>query len=610
MSGYRRIAEAMKMEGHDNPKADVLRLVRNWLCDELNGQWVMVIDNADDSNVLFPPCNHTRIGEVKDPSEAEEPLSDFIPQSPNGSVLVTSRSRDVAYKLTGSNACIIEITPMDRNDAMILFRNILGSRADQDDATRLLEALDYMPLAITQAAAYIEQRAPRMTIPRYLSDIRTGGHDRGRLLMEDVGDYRRNARASNSILKTWQILYEYIRKHKPAAARLLSLISFFDNQGTPESLLRGRYQAAGVESNFEEDIHILVSYSLVRTSEKDDELEMHRLVQFSTRKWLELYDEVAGYEEIFLTALDEALPNGAYTNWKACEKLLPHAEIAVEYESSRNELFRQWGSILRKAAYYTSKKGQYSRAEEMNRHALNVNKRILKSEHLDTVKGANYLASVLRIQGKHEEAEEIYRYCLNVTEKKLGPEHPETVVTVGNLGLVLSRQGKYEDAKALNRRALERFEQLLGLEHLYTLDSVGDLALALADQAKYEDAETVYQRSLAGYEKVLGPEHRSTLTHCNFLRSVLVAQGKYKNAEAMYQRSLEGFETVLRPKHPHTLISCGCLALVLTKQGMYEEGEAMARRSVETSNKVLGLEHPRTLLSVNVLEEVLRMRRT
>ena len=51
--GFRRIAEATRMDGWDNPKADILRLVRSWLCDESNGRWVVVVDNADDSSVFF-----------------------------------------------------------------------------------------------------------------------------------------------------------------------------------------------------------------------------------------------------------------------------------------------------------------------------------------------------------------------------------------------------------------------------------------------------------------------------------------------------------------------------------------------------------------------------
>jgi hypothetical protein len=36
-----------------DPKADVLRLVRSWLCDKRNGRWLMVVDNADDASVFF-----------------------------------------------------------------------------------------------------------------------------------------------------------------------------------------------------------------------------------------------------------------------------------------------------------------------------------------------------------------------------------------------------------------------------------------------------------------------------------------------------------------------------------------------------------------------------
>ena len=58
--GYRRIAEAIRMDEWDNPKANILRFVRSWLCDESNGQWVMIVDNADDSSVFFPPPHGTQ----------------------------------------------------------------------------------------------------------------------------------------------------------------------------------------------------------------------------------------------------------------------------------------------------------------------------------------------------------------------------------------------------------------------------------------------------------------------------------------------------------------------------------------------------------------------
>ena len=126
---------------------------------------------------------------------------------------------------------------MDEGDALAFLQKKLSFDADEHNAIKLLQALDYMPLAITQAAAYIEQRSPCMTISRYLDEIYRSDHNRACLLKKDIGDSCRDGRASNLIIVTWQISFEHIRKNIPTAAWLLSLMSFFDRQGIPESLL-------------------------------------------------------------------------------------------------------------------------------------------------------------------------------------------------------------------------------------------------------------------------------------------------------------------------------------------------------------------------------------
>lgn len=77
----------------------------------------MVVDSADDANVF---------------SQSEKP-----------------RSRDVAYKLTGGSAGIVEIRQMDKHDALVLLRNKLGFVADKVEAVELAHALDSMALALT-----------------------------------------------------------------------------------------------------------------------------------------------------------------------------------------------------------------------------------------------------------------------------------------------------------------------------------------------------------------------------------------------------------------------------------------------------------------------------
>jgi tetratricopeptide (TPR) repeat protein len=475
--GYRRIAEATKMHGWDDPKADVLRLVRSWLCNESNGRWVMVVDNADDADVFFTPPLGAQAASAARLSQAAELLSDFLPQSPSGSIVVTSRSRDVAFRLTGSYDTIFEVRPMEERNALALLQKKLlrvGADADAEKARELVQALDRMPLAITQAAAYIVQRSPRTSVARYLDDIRRSDRDRARLLKKDVGDSRRDGRASNSIIATWQISFEHIRQEVPAAARLLSLMSLFDRQGIPESLLHDQYAADEDKvddeegTDFDDDINTLVSYSLVEMSGADgSEFEMHRLVQYSTKKWLELSGELEGWKERYVALMDRSYPVGEHANWKVCQALFPHAQAAAGSRPGNAgvKALEAWVSLLYKAAWYANDMGQYEAAREMNQSALEARKKVLGREHPDTLMSMNNLASVLDSQGKHEEAEAMHRQTLAMREKALGREHPSTLTSVYCLAYLLAKQHMFEESLNLYQRACKGYSKVLGEHH-------------------------------------------------------------------------------------------------------------------------------------------------
>jgi len=475
------------------------------MCNEANGRWVMIVDNADDPTVFFnKSANHGL-------AQLARSLSDFLPQSLNGSIVITSRSRDVAFRLTGRDSDIIKVKPMDLDHALALLHKKIPRTLDMTDAIELLQTLDYMPLAITQAAAYISQRAPRITVSKYLHDLRRSDKDRASLLKKDVGDTRRDGRASNSIIATWQISFEHIRKEWSSAAQLLSLMSLFDWQGIPEALLLQVYQEDGdTEADFEDDISTLTSYSLVTINAEGNEFEMHRLVQFSTKKWLELHDELENWKEKYIKIMNEAFPVGRYENWTTCQQLFPHAEMVLSYWPMNEDYLARWASILFNAALYSKPQGIYDAAEEMNRRALEGREKALGEEHPDTLSSVSNLALVLSRQGKNEQAEEMNRRALERREKALGKEHPDMLTSVSNLAGVLSRQGKYEQAEGMSRRALEGHEKALGKEHPDTLTSVYCLADLLHQQGQYQEALLLYQRASTGYEKTLGLDHPTT----------------------------------------------------------------------------------------------------
>ncbi|KAH7111790.1 hypothetical protein B0J11DRAFT_585727 [Dendryphion nanum] len=554
--GYRKIAEATKMDGWNDPKTDVLRLVRAWLCDETNGRWVMIVDNADDSNVFFLPVQSTQAVGVAGLGQAVEPLSDCLPQSRNGAILVTSRSRDVASRLTGSNSSIVEVKPMDVGDGLALLHKKLGSVASEEGAVELLQALDYMPLAITQAAAFIEQRAPRMTILRYVDEVRKSDTSRARLLQKDVGDSRRDGRASNSIITTWQISLEHIRTHIPTAARLLSLMSLFDRQGIPESLLYGQYEEVDdSEADFDDDIHTLTSYSLVEMGADGRQFEMHRLVQFSTKRWLELNQELEIWKERYVLLMDGSYPVGRHENWPICQALFPHVQAAVGCRPDSVKALVAWASALFKGAWYASEIGQYGVAKDMGVSALEAREAILGVEHPDTLNSMNGSAIVLQWQGGYKAAEEMNQRALEGYEKALGKERPDTLKTAGNLAVTLRLMSRYEEARIIMLRVLKEHEMALGKEHPDTLTSVNNLALVLQDQGKYEEAEEMNRQALAGREKALGKEHPDTLTSVYCLAFLFHEQKQHQPALELYQRANNGFERMLGSQHP-TTVAC------------------------------------------------------
>ncbi|KAF1934502.1 hypothetical protein EJ02DRAFT_439797 [Clathrospora elynae] len=274
---YRGLADRLELSGRLDPKADVLRLVSNWLCDETNGQWTMIVDNVDKVETFFPS---RRQGQESAPAS----LAAYLPQSRNGSILITSRSKDAAARLAGGYHNIKEVLAMDESQGLQLLHNKLSATSIEEvAAVELLRTLDCMPLAITRAAAYINRRA-RMTIAGYLSEFRANDKRRESLLNRDAGDLRRDESASNSVVTTWQISFERIRQERPSAAELLSLMSFFNPQGIPERTLRrhnrtvarvgGLDDEGEADCMFNEDIDTLLAYSLVATTADNDVCEI------------------------------------------------------------------------------------------------------------------------------------------------------------------------------------------------------------------------------------------------------------------------------------------------------------------------------------------------
>jgi tetratricopeptide (TPR) repeat protein len=631
--------------GRNDPTVDVLKLVSDWLVDENNGEWAMVLDNVDHDEIFGPS------GDDSDTSPRAA-LSAYLPQSSNGSILVTSRNKDVAYKLVGSYSLIREVGPMNEREGRQLLRNKLDGVVSEASASELLKALGHMPLAVTQAAAYIGRRTG-MTSAGYLQDLRESKEKKENLLNWDAGDLRRDESASSSVVAIWQMSFARIQQERPSAAGLLSLMSFFNPQAIPEPVLR-RYAKKknessdqnGAHSTFEEDIDVLQAYSLIRFVAGTDAYEIHALVQFCMRAWLKSLGHAQEWEYEFVHLLNQEFPWTSFENRSQCQQLLPHVEVLFESGPETEASTKWWAQLLTKAAYYMWSCGEYPVAENTARKALVAQEQQWGLDHESTVMSVSVLAQILQAQAKYDESTALYWRAQTFFHERLGMKHHSTLENTNNLALVLQEQGRYDEAEPLFRQAIEGKKQIYGEQHLATLTSLNCLAVALQGRARFEEnqnfhrqaqkgskkrdgglrhdmlsgsdestsqlrvlerrheAETLLRQVFEGRRKGLGGQHPQTLTAMSNLACALMDQGKYEEAETLNRQVLER-RTVIDERHPDTLTSRSNLALVLQAQGKYDEAEMLNRQALRGRVEYLGEQHPDTLTSMNNLADVL-----
>ncbi|CAM1511657.1 Fc.00g091700.m01.CDS01 [Cosmosporella sp. VM-42] len=640
---YRSIADRLQLPRRDDPAINILGYVRDWLQRDDIGPWLMILDNADDVSLFYPPRKdqgsdfHSRpTGPVTPPTPQLQPLASFVPKGQNGKIIVTSRSMDAAGRLTGSQNLICKIPVMDETQALQLFRKKLSGEHEQNADADLVRDLGCVPLAITQAAAYINRRAPRMSVRVYLEAMRSNDTTRGSLLNEDLGDLRRDESVSNSVVRTWQVTFDQIRAETPSAAKLLSFMSHFSPQGIPVFALYGynrdppktglrsrlknrleRYLSRKAKpdifitddytatqediSLFEEDLNVLRGYSLVSVTAEGSSCGIHPLVQFCTQVWLSAFGDAPLWKRVFLWEMTRHFPWPNIENWPTCRLLLSHIKPVVDQDLTDDNDLLAWLELSTTYAAYLYKVGSYTVAGEVQKKALDVSKRILGRRDIRTVFIIESMGRLMNEQGFAREAEMYCQLAIKTKRRVLGEQHQGTLASLGILARVYQIQGRQKEAAELELQVLESRRRLLGEEHPDTLTSMNNLARTYSDQGRQGEAEQLQLQVLEIQKRVLGEEHPDTLTSMNNLAGTYLGQGRQGEAEQLELQVLETRRRVLGEEHPHTLTSMNNLASIYSDQGRQGEAEELQLQVLKTRTRLLGEEHPDTLTSMNNL---------
>ena len=193
---YSDIARRLKLPGYENPQIDTCKLVTRWLDEEADGTWLMILDNVDNAKIVFSFDS----GQLSDNSDGSPvnipstrtPLVEYLPTqlSDQKRLLITTRDRNISKQLVDQHC--IEVPPMSLHEASICLRSKLKLSTrihDQTSSEKLLDVLAYIPLAITQAVAFMWRN--RMSTEEYLEALEKDQQNLTDFLSYELQDSRR-----------------------------------------------------------------------------------------------------------------------------------------------------------------------------------------------------------------------------------------------------------------------------------------------------------------------------------------------------------------------------------------------------------------------------------
>jgi TIR domain/NB-ARC domain len=318
LSSYEKLAILLRLPEREAKEQEIIvQAVKTWL--QTHRGWLLILDHV------------------------EEPvlLRNFLPPVLTGHVLMTTRAGTL-----GPLAQRVDVeTFSEEQSALLLLRragflspdSTLEQASSQERilALQIAKNLGELPLALDQAAAYMEETA--CSLQDYLNFYQS--HQNALLARrgELVADY------PASVATTWALAFQKVEEKNPAAAELLRFCAYLaPNEIAEEIIIQGASYLGTLLKPIATDafllgqsVEILRAYSLVRRNPATKTLSIHRLVQAVLRETLPIEASKEWATRVIYT-VNAVFPSVDFRTWQLCQRYLPHAQISREYIENTN----------------------------------------------------------------------------------------------------------------------------------------------------------------------------------------------------------------------------------------------------------------------------------
>jgi hypothetical protein len=337
-------------------------------------RWLLIYDNAEDPRALAP----------------------YLPGG-GGHVLITSRNPDWDELATP-----VLVDVFSRQESISLLRQRV-TRLSKLDADRIAAALDDLPLAVNQAAAFLGETG--YAVHEYLELLTSRA--------AEVLSQGASVTYPVPLAASWQLAFDRLAVDEPAALDLLMVAAQLAPEPIPFTLFTANTDqlseplatAAGDPLAFAGLTRLIRGRALARISA--DNLQLHRLVQAILRA---RSGSKTGLDERRRTALGllrEAVPGQFWNNpstWPMWRQLLPHVLAVTNTDRDLDPISADIPVLLDRAAMYMQTRGEPRPARPLSERAFVLHQRLLGDNHPNTLYSAHNFALNLSALGEHERA--------------------------------------------------------------------------------------------------------------------------------------------------------------------------------------------------------------
>ncbi|MFI9244813.1 NB-ARC domain-containing protein [Streptomyces sp. NPDC053086] len=571
------------------------------------------------------------------------------PASPHGRTLVTTRRQDAA--LTSHGRRMIPVGLFTRTESLAYLTAALDAQDRHEDTGQLLglaEDLGHLPLALSQAAAYLIDTG--LAVSTYRSLLA----DRTRTLADAAPEALPDDQ-SHPLDAAWSLSIDRANALRPVglARPLLQIAAFLDPNGIPETVLTSRrvldHLTAGTGTDprpasvsaeqAQQALGALRRLSLVDRTTRDtghSVVRIHQLIQHAVRDTLTTsqYDRTARTAADALLAVwpdierDTALAQTLRSNTAA---LTRYAQRALYRPDAHGVLYRAGRSL--------GEAGQVTAARDYFQRFTDTATAYLGADHPDTLTVRGYLARWRGEAGEAAGAATAFTGLLVDLTRVLGPDHPDTLTVrsylaqwrgkagdaagaaaafaelledmtrvrhaddpdVHTVRSYLARwRGEAGDAAGAATAFAELLDDLVRVRHAddpAVLIARGHLAQWRAEAGDAAGAATATVELLDNLERVLGPDHPDTLTAREHLALWRGEAGDPVGAVTALTELLDDMTRVLGPDHPHTLTARGNLALWRGTAGDPVGAATALAELLDDMRRILRPDHPDILIA-------------